>query len=118
MSCHGPDRVGFVAPGAWSLILDPNRTCEGAAWLYPDDRLVVRWPDGPDPTHVRIAAHAYRPRARVTYVVRQGGDVVERGRLGNHGEVTEVAVGPGPRPTLVLRGTHYALVVRAELVAR
>ena len=122
-TCHGPDRVGFIAPDAteWRLAIAPERTCEGAAWLYPDDELRLRWPLEPDPagaTHVLLAASAFRPRTRITYAVRRQGDVVARGRLDNHGAVTEVPIEPGPPPTVVFRSTHYALVTRAELVRR
>lgn len=121
-SCHGPDRVGWIPEreGEWRLFLDPERSCEGAAWLYPDDELRLRWPPGDaiaEATHIRLRGAAHRPRTRLTYTVRRGGTVLAQGRLGNHGELTEIPLGDTTgAPTVVFRSNHYALVTQAELV--
>ncbi len=135
-SCHGPERVGWMhapplADGAWHLALDPGRSCDGAAWLYPGDRLTIRWPpiasdqeDGAEaPTHVLLEAALSRPRAaRVHAVVREGPRVVAEGRLPGDGplvlELPSSLREPGATVVVRLRSDSFALLTRARLVRR
>ncbi|MCA9489866.1 MAG: hypothetical protein KC621_08080 [Myxococcales bacterium] len=52
-SCHTLDRIFFTAPDGtdparngrtYRLALDPARTCDDAAWIYPIDELVLTFP--------------------------------------------------------------------------
>lgn len=52
-SCHTPDAIYFTAPDgsdpkangrAYTLVLDEERACDGAAWLYPRDGFEVAFP--------------------------------------------------------------------------
>jgi hypothetical protein len=52
-SCHTLDRIFFTAPDGtdparngrtYRLALDPARACDGAAWIYPVDRLNLTFP--------------------------------------------------------------------------
>ncbi len=52
-SCHGPDRVWFVPRDdtdprrngrTYRLVLDPERGCDGASWVYPRDRFTGAFP--------------------------------------------------------------------------
>lgn len=52
-SCHTLDRIFFTAPDGtdpatngrtYRLALDPVRACDDAAWIYPIDRLTLRFP--------------------------------------------------------------------------
>ncbi len=49
-SCHGPEKLYFTTEDGtdpsvngrqYALALDPARSCDGAAWLYPNDTFVV-----------------------------------------------------------------------------
>jgi hypothetical protein len=53
--CHTADRMAFAASDntdpttngrTYTLALDPDRQCEGTAWLYPDDAFRVTFPGG------------------------------------------------------------------------
>ncbi len=52
-SCHTTDRIFFSAVDgtdpatngrSYRLVLDDERLCDGAVWLYPKDRFEVAWP--------------------------------------------------------------------------
>jgi len=52
-SCHTTDRIFFAASDAtdpalnertYQLVLDEQRLCDGAVWLYPKDHFDVSWP--------------------------------------------------------------------------
>ena len=121
-SCHGHERVGWIPPFGQRegerLILDPARSCEGAAWLYPGDRLVLRWPEHPTEggRQAVIQAVARRPHARVQAVLQQGSRRV-RGTLVSN-EPWVVALEGAEPPTLEVHSDSYALLTRAELVSR
>ena len=51
--CHNPDRLGFSSTDntdpstngkKYTIGLDPERSCEGAVWLYPKDAMRVNFP--------------------------------------------------------------------------
>ncbi len=53
-SCHTLDRIFFTSSDGtdparngrtYHLALDPRRTCDASAWIYPKDRLVVQFPE-------------------------------------------------------------------------
>lgn len=113
-SCHRGAEVTFRAPDHGgrdgSLVLDPERSCDGARWLYPGDRAEIRWPSPLADARLEVE------------VVGWGSATVEVAlRDGAHGVATSgrtlVLPVSSPDPVLDLHSEGYVLVTRAELVA-
>lgn len=112
-SCHRASGVHVRAPDTrehrWSVALDPERSCDGARWLYPGDRAELRWT-------------AELPGARLEIeVVARGAVRVDAALAGGSGGVAVpgrtlvLPTSAGPQ-VLSLHSDGYALVTRAELV--
>lgn len=128
-SCHTTDRIFFTAPDGsdparngrtYRLALDPQRTCDGAAWIYPKDQLSIPFP--PDrvadlsegAAYVRILARYLNRRpAQLGVRVRVDGQVVIDESLDGR----DVDRGPIDRP-LPFRLSPGRHDVRVELENR
>jgi hypothetical protein len=119
-SCHTGEVVAVHAPaGEITAWLDPERSCDGARWLYPGDRVEIRWPpvgEGPlDRLEVEVASPA---PAAVGAELRIGGRTVAAGEVRPaHASVFPLGGAVG-EPVLVLTngGDGPVLATRAELI--
>ncbi len=91
-SCHTTDRIFFTASDGtdparngrtYHLALDPARTCDAAAWIYPKDKLVLGFPTerlaelGEGAAWLRVTArYLNRRAAEMTLRLRVDGQVV------------------------------------------
>lgn len=90
-TCHTPDAVRFTAGDGsdparngrkYKMILDPQRRCDLAVWLYPKDRFVATWPAAQlagfarGATHFTLAARYLQKRkAEIRVILRVDGEV-------------------------------------------
>lgn len=90
-TCHTPDALVFAASDGtdparngrkYRMVLDPERRCDTAVWLYPKDRFTVRWPADRlaaferGATHFTLGARYLQKRpAKIRVVLRVDGEV-------------------------------------------
>ncbi len=49
-TCHGRDGITWNprGEGPWTVAVEADRACDGAAWLYPSDRMAALWSEVPE----------------------------------------------------------------------
>lgn len=120
-SCHGRDRLFWSARRDWPWVvrLDPDRSCDGAAWLYPDDRLSAAWTDPPvGAAGLDLAIGWAGAPGTAAVVLRVGGEARATAEIGAEPVSLrfEPPVAAGEAVWLEVRnGSGWGLLTRAAL---